>query len=110
MLKPERSDKRLKTVVAIKTLPSRPYKIYVEVRRTDDGRYALTVVSRDEEKMLNISRALSKRGYRHRVYRDAYGFTRVHVRNLGYGALSYIVVMLRYWAKESESEKERAVA
>lgn len=101
------SKSRLRTVIAIKTISSRPYKIYVEVRRTGDrGKYSLTIASRDERKMYNIARALEKHRYRHKMYTDAYGFTRIHVKNLNYSNLSYILVMLKYWARESEEESE----
>lgn len=109
---PSDGRSKLRTVVAVKTIPSRPYKIYVEVRRTDKRKkYALTIASRDERKMIRVADALTKRGYKYNMYRDAYGFTRVHVRNLRYNDLSYIIVMLKFWAREAEEndEEDRAV-
>lgn len=101
---------KLRTIVAVKTISTRPYKIYVEVRRTDDKKkYTLTLASRDESKMERISSTLDKHGYKHTMYTDSYGFTRIHIRNLNYNNLSYLLVMLKYWAREPHETEEKSL-
>lgn len=104
MQKPE--HRKLRTTIAVKTIPARPYKIYVEVRRTDEkGKYSLTIVSKDERKIYNIAKALEERGYKYHIYRDSYGFTRLNMKNVNYSHMSYILVMLKYWANRTDESK-----
>lgn len=102
---------KYRTVVAIKTIPSRPYKIYVEVRRMDArGKYALTLVSKDEKKIDRLYGVLARKGYKATVHNDLYGFARLHLRSLSYNDVSYILVMLKYWIRSDREEEETSRA
>ena len=76
-----KATKTLATLVGVKRIVKRPYKVNIEVRLASDG-FAVTIVARGTKPLANISRILRKYGYKYAVYIDSYGFVRLHIRNL----------------------------
>lgn len=84
-----RATSALATLVGMKTIVKRPYKVNIEVRQSADG-FAVTIVSRSTRAVSLVSSVLKKYGYKYAVYFDSYGFIRLHVRGLTYDEVAFI--------------------
>ena len=84
----------------------RPYKIVLEVRKSNDG-YSVTLVSRDTRAIGPVARALKNRGYQYIVYIDKYQHVRLHLRKLNSSEIEEIKDVAReYIGKKSEPVRE----
>lgn len=99
----------LATLIGIKTISSRPYKINIEVRLSTSG-YSVTIVSRDAKVLTGVAQRLRESDYRYAVYVDDYGFIRLHLRNLGLQDVAYIEKIVRETASKRKHIEESVFA
>ena len=102
------SSHALATLIGVKSVVKRPYKVNIEVRLTSSG-FAVTIVARGTRALSAISKALRENGYKYAVYIDSYGFVRLHVRGLTLDEVAFIEKIVHENISKKTSRDELAL-
>ena len=90
------------TLVAVKRITIRPYRVNVEIRARRDGKFAVTLVTRSEKIVSLLSRRLRQAGYDYILYFDSYKYVRLHVTGLSPEEVSHVEAIVNETLKNAK--------